>query len=130
MPKQRKGLPGIAFDGVVESAGTKPDNQETRKPATSKTKEPVSQKTVEPVSRLAKKQATQKTNEPENQGTNETVQVCVWVDPAIAARINIVREELGMQLPKRPTRSALVEAALRLAFDDVDGLAGAIADDG
>ena len=125
-----------------------PENQKTEEPQNQETKEPENQETTEPRNRRTKKPQNQKTKKPKNQGNGQAakhratdrstvphepdartrterlprVQVCVWIDPEVAGMIDTVRGALATRLPRRPTRSMLVEAILREGLSDPDAL--------
>ena len=123
------------------------ENQENKKPVNQNSEEPQNLKAAKPKNQggvtpaeiptvQANSQAAEAAVERQKHERGETaaqdanestprlppVQVCVWVDPEVAGMIDTVRGMLATRLPKRPTRSKLVEAVLRKGLNDHDAL--------
>ena len=143
MPKQKKTLPdlhSLISGAPAPDAPTEPENHQASEPENQETGEPDSQLTAEPENVEPAKPdnitpakpenltpgetATQRTKKPPKRqaGKLPPVQVCVWIDPAVAGMIDQVRGALAARIPKRPTRSKLVETILREALNDIDAL--------
>ena len=148
----------IAGDHVPAADAEMPstENQETRQQGNTETDEHNNQETTKPLNTSTAPQVNQYTHEPINQESGKPatieargqcalpapspkaedrlptrlppVQVCVWLDPEVAGMIDTVRGALATRLPKRPTRSKLVEIVLRERLADVDALVDMLRD--